>query len=644
MKIYIDFETYSPVDITVCGTYNHIHADGFMIVCCGYAVDEGAAAVWTPFKASSQAWREVLNQVAQGAKVYGHGLFDLEVWNFAGAEHFGWPRISIDNYIDTMALAGTYTLPLSLDKIGQALNLPLKKLKSGKTLITKCCKPNKQGKQPRYNDYPQTFEELFAYCRRDVETMRQFVNLLPRQDLIPQEKKIWKISLVMNRAGLPIDSVTADNILKRYTQAASLEVAKLPALTRGTVATAGQIQKILDFCKAEGCELPNLQADTVNAALDDPKTPDTVRQVLQIREYIGRSSVKKYEVMRNHVTPDGTIKYLLQFHGASTGRWAGRGLQLHNLPRAKVKDPDAVIEDINSGKPIDDIFSLAKALIRPMIYAQDPYTFVVLDYSSIENVLLLWAAQDANLEVFRKGLDPYKDMAAYFYGKSYDAVNTNERQFGKVLVLGCGYGMAWKRLKETANSYGLDLADKEAQDGVQAWRAKHNDTVSWWYSMHNAAKRAVITGDLHVCNAYQFKRFTKNGLSWLGMKLPSGKAIYYANPRLEDDTYGVTLVHDGVNPYTKKWSSLKVSPGRLVENAIQATAREVLCQGKINVVSRYPDISICCSVHDEIIAVVHKEYAEQAYKDLETAMCDVPWCLGAPLRASGYIANRYKKE
>jgi DNA polymerase len=283
---------------------------------------------------------------------------------------------------------------------------------------------------------------------------------------------------------------------------------------------------------------------------------------------------------------------------------------LHNLPRAKVDNPEEYIEKFLTFRPVEDPVNVAKALIRPMVCAPPGYKLICSDYSSIENRLLAWVAEDENaLEIFRTGGDQYVDMASFMYSKAPNDVTKAERQVGKIVILGCGYGMGAKRFVETAADWGVDLSHSEATAAVNAYRDRYSKVKKLWYRLKDCAVAAIQNpGRAYKYNRCRFKVVRdRNNLLWLVLNLPSGRNLFYNSPYLSEDDYGLAPGHYGINPYSKKWSRLKLIPGRITENVIQALARDIMAYGLRQVELYLPEVRLIGSVHDEAIGEIRED-------------------------------------
>jgi DNA polymerase len=656
-KLYLDFETYSEVDIRKHGGMQYAMHPSTQVICLGYAFNDEPAELWTP---ATEFPQEIIEFISGDGLLYAHNAtFEYRLWNLILKRDFeGIPGLSKQQLVDTAALCNTYTLPAALKYAGRALGISLEKLETGVRLINKCCKPNKKGEQPTIWENKKDFEELFLYCKRDVEAMREIVNTLPRDALLPIEQKIWEMTLSMNTRGLPIDIEAVTAISAYITEYVKIKMADVPKITLGCVNTVNQIQKIKDWCYDQGLELDNLQAGTITEVLKQDDVPDNVKDLLKLRQELGLTSTAKFKKIINLVSEDNIVHDNLHYHGTSTGRWAGRGFQMHNLPRASVSDPERYIhmfKDVACGAKIviDDPVNIGKALIRPMICAPEGWKIMVSDYSSIENRVLAWLADDEEtLQKFRDGRDQYVDMASTLYQVAVDQVTKAQRQMGKVIILGCGYQMGWERFVGVCEDWGIEMTKPEAQHIIQIYREKYHKIVRMWHKLNQAIIQAILTGEKRTFGRLTIGTAKVNNVRWLAMQMPSGKSIYYNTPTVEPkyipsyEHMGKvpTVCHWGVNPYTKKWSQLKVSPGRGTENAVQGTAEQVMAHGMLNVHHKMSDVKLILTVHDEAGVLIPDALAtEDKLQEFNEHLCDVAWADGLPLAAEGYIGKRYKK-
>lgn len=651
--IYIDFETYSECDITVEGGKKYANHPSTQIVCLAYAFDNEPVELWNVGKPVPKL---LLDRIAQGEKVYAFNImFDYRIWNIVGHRDFSFPLLTLEQLVDVQALCCTYQLPQNLDDACHAMSLTNKKLSTGKALIKKCCVPDKKGNQPLPDtlDMRRAFNDLFKYCAMDVESMRELVNKVPRQELIPREQPIWMMTQEMNEQGLPIDINTVHLIngyLDKYIEE-SIKV--LPTWTDGQITKPTQTARIKTWCERQNFPIPNVQAETLEHILERDDVPPNIRRVLELRQEFGSTSVAKFKKIIAQEY-NGWVYDNLRYHGAGTGRWTGQGFQMHNLPRAKTDDPESLIQQFKEGVVENPVY-YAKTLIRPIVRAPEGKTFMVADYSAIENYLLAWAAGDYSaLDLLVSGKSQYIDMAAARFNVPYDQVTDGQKFLGKQIILGCGYGMGGKKFKETAKlRSNIDMTLEEATDSVYAYRGRYPLVKELWAELRKAATRAVITGEKQTYLNTTFGVFTRNKTRWLAMQLPTDKSIYYMSPTIKEELIPdyeymgtvPTITHWGLNPYSKKWSRLKLIPGRITENFVQGLAREVMAQGLLNVKQHMPHVTLLGSVHDEAISLIEEKYATQeVFEEFCFHLCNVDFIPGCPLKAEGYFSKRYKKE
>lgn len=679
--LFLDFETFSEVDIKERGGMAYARDDSTVPICMSYGFEGGPVELWTPDK---DLPAQVEDHVGEGRTVYAHNAaFDYRIWNYKCTEEFGWPEWTLNQTVDTMALCQCYGLPGSLDKAGWALNVDFPKM-AGKTLIKRCCQPQpiKNGKKivgyrnPHPTDARDAvhFTKLYKYGIRDTESMRAIVDKLPRRKLIPIEHEIWKMTFHMNNEGLPCNPLEVRAIMERINEFLVVESARLRTITGRFLNSPYQYAKIKQFCKNKGFEIENCQGDYLEDLLDNPELtiPDIVRQVLTLQQILGKTSTAKFRAFNNYMVPnlegpldDWRVHDTFCYHGAGPGRWAGRGVQPQNFPRAKSEDPEGSIAKFMNKEPIEDPIDLAKKLVRSIVKAPQGMKLIVSDYSSIENRILAWIAGDqATLDRFSKGYDQYCDMASARYNIPYAEIKaghdahiqrySNMRQMGKVIILGCGYGMGWETFKKTAwKQFRLLMTDDEAKLAVNTYRSTYHLVPTCWKQLQLAAIRAIRTGKRQTYGRITFGTSTVNGCNWLAMRLPSGKAIYYNSPsvefkhipKFEHRDPVATVMNFGVNPYSKKWGKLALIPGRITENAVQGTAREVMAQGMLNVQKRTSHIKLIGTVHDEALGLIPAPRATPlALEEFNKNLCDVPWAKSCPITAAGFIDNRYRKE
>jgi len=628
---YIDFETQSPVNLLTKGLFNYVYGEGTDIVCMAYKKNNTPTKIWMP----GEPWPLL---ITKEDTCYAHNAqFDYLVWNILAVGKYKAHPLHIDSMIDSMALCGRYTIPQSLAMAGAVMGIKMGKDVVGKKLMKKIC------------IYPYSYtsadmQAFVQYCKRDVDAMYELIYALPYHKLSTTEQAIWKQTVIMNFRGVPVDKTSVMSIYRVNLVHVEKANRELPIITNGAVEKHTQAIAIVRWAATRGVNMPNCTASTVVDFLE-LNLPLDVRKVLQIRQSLSLTSTAKYKKFME-LDYNGRIYQNLRYYAASTGRWGGMGAQLHNLPRASVDDPEGEIKkfedrSILRGNPL----ASAKALVRAMIKAPDGSTFAVSDYSSIENRGAMWLCNEfAALESIRQGKDQYVEMAADIYMKAYDDISKPERALGKTVVLGAVYNLGGPGFKKYAAGYGIDITDNEAQLAIIRYREKYPNVVKYWYR----SKETMINAIKDKGHAYEFGKCSyacakdNTGRWWLCLRLPSGRSLFYMEPDIKMDEYGELPTHMGLNSYTRKWSALKIVPGRIIENIVQGMSRDILAFAKLK--AEAEGIPLILSVHDELVAECKQERSMETYtKLLKIMRLSPPWCPELPLDADGYISNRYKK-
>ena len=629
--IGIDFETRSEIDLNKHGRKKYLAGKDADIICMAYKIDDKPTELWVPGNFLPE-----FMLLPESHRFYAfNAQFDMAVWNTLGPK-YKFPLVQSYIWIDVMALCGRFTYHQSLAQAGEDLELKVKKNPRGKVLIKMIC-------TPPFKYTHVDLMEFHAYCKDDVNSMHEMLLALPASKLSDNEQKIWELTAKINNRGLPVDINAAKRILKvtDYYKADQNEL--LPELTGGEVTKATQNMRIVKWLRGKGIITKNLQAATVEKLLKRLDLSEEVKAVLQLRQELGRSSTAKYLKIIE-------LEYLqrihdnLRYYGANTGRWAGMGFQLHNLPRSKVKNAQPIIDSFFDLSVIKkNPINTAKSIIRGMICAPKGKRLCAVDYKGIENRGLAWVAQDEDtLELFRKDLDQYIDMAAYLLKIPYNDIDDEQRYMGKQLVLGCGYGLGWKGFVGYMEAAGKFITDESAQIAVYAWRARYKKVVKLWYACKTAAINATSNPGkkFKVSNCVFAYVRDRNKTPWLRLQIPSGRNLYYNKPEIQEGMYGLETSAMGINPYSKKWQRLGIIPGRFVENIIQALSRDVLAQGKRNLDKM--GYKIIGSIHDEVLLEVDKD--DDCLEDVSKLMCAMPpWANGLPLETEGMIEKRYRK-
>lgn len=655
MKLYIDFETYCDLDLKKVGAYKYINHPSFHPWCMAYAYDDEPIQLW---KYGQNLPMELYEATHKKSSIYASNAeFEWLILNRLGFRK----ELTHRSFVDVMALTGTFGYPLSLDKYAKALGLEHGKTAGSTRLINKLCKQQKKtafnlsGKWTPHTA-SEDFKQLYTYCINDVHIMRESVKRLPHDTLTEFEQFVWGHTMLQNSRGVCLDMPTVRSIVSIMKRFKVMNEKQLQIATGGSVQTGKQVAKIKEWIWEQGIKIPNLTKDTVSNYLLR-NIPAEVRTVLLLREQLAHSSTAKFDRMLDMEVLD--ILYgMLKYFGAHTGRYAGTGVQLHNLPRASLKDPQLAIDAFNDRDDdilfnvYPDINATASKLIRPMIIARPDHKLIVSDYVSIENVLLHWCANDKKtVKEFKDGKDQYKTYASDWFGVPYEEVTKEQRQQAKPDVLGLGYGGGSNALMGVAAGYGVSLSSAQAEKRVDFYRRKKYPAVpKFWYAVYNRAILALQTGDVQIFLNDNIKiEFRKEG-HYLTILLPSGRKLWYPEAKL-NHTWTIMVKDRPVQMEGKisymgvknaQWMRVKTHPGFLVENIIQALARDILVYGAM--CAEQAGYPILFSVHDELVAEV-PDHGAANEKVFSTVICHKQqWARTLPLSAEGYEAQRYRKE
>jgi DNA polymerase len=495
------------------------------------------------------------------------------------------------------------------------------------------------------------FERLFAYCRQDVLAETALNDSLP--DLNPHESLVYTMDQTINQRGFQLDMQAVTTALTLIATETTKLNQELTRVTNGKVKRATQRAQMMAWLADNGLNLENTQKETIDDALHfpHPQINATTRRGLEIMRALGRSSTAKYETMRAWATADGRIRGGLLYHGASTGRWSGSGVQPHNFPRGTVKDMDELWASLKSKTPPSNIMEALSNALRGAIVAGPGKTLYVADYAAIEARVVMWlAGEEEALESFRRGEDIYSNMASEIYDKPCNKVDTpDERQVGKTAILGLGFQMGAPKFVATVEKMtGLIISEDMAKQVVDTYRAKFPGVKSLWWEMEAAAIKAVNLRKPVKCGyvtwEYSPKPPKAGGFDTLYCCLPSGRRLSYPFPKVgqKETPWGEMrpqLTFMGVDPHVHQWKRQHTYGGSLVENVVQAIARDIMADAmlRIEATGRY---EVVLTVHDEIVC----ESPKGDIKEFLSLVSDNPeWAIGLPIAVEGFNEFRYRK-
>lgn len=673
MDLHIDFETFSREDLTKCGLYRYAMAKSTGVHCMAFAFSQlsvsAGVGLLTP---SHRLPDDIREHVESGGTIVAHNAqFEFMLWNSVCVPRYGWPKLSIGQMRCTMAQAYAMALPGSLENLAVALGVDMQKDLSGKRIMLKLCKPRpvREGDFFHETEFytqseaPKDFETLYEYCKQDVRTeMACDAKLLK---LSKTEQAIWQLDQQINMRGIPIDMPTVHKALEVIDSEGQRLSRLMRDVTQGFVGTASSSKALVDWCALQDVTLDSAAKGDITDLLDCDDLPGNVRQALLIRQEAAKSSTAKLKAMANKAGDDNRVRFELQYHGASTGRWAGRAIQVQNFPRPrKLAKGDAANEacineiislmTVGDYESIDMLYGPKLAAIsdglRGMICATKGHDLISADYANIEGRVLAWlAGEEWKLDAFRaydngEGPDLYLVAAARIYNVPV-AEATPHRQIGKVSELALGFGGGQGAFQSMASVYGVKVGIAEAEDIKTRWRDAHPETVAFWRALENAALNAVRhPGQIFSAGAEGRQCAFRMKGNFLFCQLPSLRLLSYPSPRIEKS---VTPWGKEVDKLTfmsvndkNQWVRTDTYGGSLAENVTQAVARDLLANAIISLhTHKYLPIF---HVHDEIICEVPEGFGNLA--EYESIMCDLPaWADGLPVTAEGYRAKRFKK-
>jgi DNA polymerase len=641
----IDLETYSPVNLAKSGVYRYSESPDFEVLLFGYSMDGGE--VRTIDLASGETLPEEVRNALTDPDVM-KWAFNASFERVCLSRYLGLPA---HTYLDpkqwhcSMIWSAYMGLPLSLKGSGAVLGLEKQKLTEGKELIKYFCVPcqptKANGGRTRNmpSDAPDKWGLFKTYNIRDVETEMEIQHKLRN---FPVPEQVWKeycMDQEINDRGILVDMTLVDQAIELdqiSREKLSAEIQQQTGLDN-----PNSVSQMKEWLSENGLEMETLGKKAVAAVLKD--TSGELTDVLTLRQQLAKSSVKKYTAMKNAVCSDGRVRGMFQFYGANrTGRFAGRLVQLQNLPQNHMSDLAEARALVRSGKHealttlYDDIPDTLSQLIRTAFIPKPGMKFYVADFSSIEARVLAWVAGETHtIESFAKGEDLYCATASAMFGVPVvkHGINGNLRQKGKVATLACGYGGSVGALK-AMGALDMGLTEEELPGIVQAWRNANPHIVRFWWDVDKAVKDAVKTRQVQRTHGLTF--ICRSGM--LFIRLLSGRELAYVKPRIGENRFGgESVTYEGIGG-TKKWERLESYGPKFVENIVQATSRDILMHS----IENLRDYRIVAHVHDELIIEADKD---TSLDFLCKKMAEVPdWAEGLLLRADGYTCDFYKKD
>lgn len=651
-KIHIDVETFSSVDIRKSGAYKYCESIDFEILMVAYAFGDNPIKIIDLL--SGETLPEEFIEALKDPNIEKHAHnanFERNAFRAIGYD------VPIDQWYCSAIKSGYCGLPLSLGDVSKALNLEgLGKLSTGTALIRYFsipCKPTKTNEGRHRNmpwHDPEKWEDFKTYCVGDVRAEREIGRRLSKYEIPTFERINYILDQEINDRGILIDlemAAKAVNIDDQNSLIIADEIKEISGIDNPN--SPAQLKKWLS--EAMQKEIKSLAKAEIPILIKEAEAEE-VRKVLKLRQKGSKTSIKKYIAMLNCACYDNRAHGLFQFYGGSrTGRWAGRLIQLQNLPQNHLDTLEKTREDFKGSDfetlrmLYDKISDTLSQLIRTAFVAKKGHTFAVADFSAIEARVIAWLAGETwRVDVFKSHGKIYEASAAMMFDMPMESIGKGspERQKGKVAELALGYQGSVGALMQMGGEK-MGLSEPEMKEIVRKWRDKSPNIVKLWASVDAAAKRAVKTRKRVVLAKYQNLAFDCDGES-LTIELPSGRKLFYREPIIGENKWGHENVrYKGTDQKTRKWTYVSSYGGKFVENIVQAIARDLLALSMLRINDK--GFKIVMHVHDEAVVETPIEDAEDDLRIIENIMAEeVPWAKDLPLNADGYVTPFYKKD
>ena len=656
----IDIETFSSANLSKTGVYRYVESPDFEILLFGYSVDSGPVQV-VDLACGEEIPKDILVALTDDAVV--KWAFNANFERICLSRYLSNMGISLDPFHDnhplsqecarylnpegwrcTMIWSATMGLPLSLEGVGAVLGLEKQKLTEGKDLIKFFCQPcaptkaNGGRTRNRPEDDPVKWAAFKRYNVRDVETE---MSIQQRLQKFPVTEEVWDeyhIDQEVNDRGVAIDLPLVRQAIDMDSRSRTELTEAMKHLTE--LENPNSVQQMKQWLSDNGLEVDSLGKKVVAELIKT--APPELQRVLMLRQQLAKSSVRKYQAMVNAVCADGRARGMFQFYGSRTGRWAGRLIQLQNLPQNHLPDLAEARGLVRSGDYdsvemlYEDVPDTLSQLIRTAFIPKAGHKFIVSDFSAIEARVIAWiAGEDWRQEVFAQGGDIYCASASQMFKVPVEkhGVNGHLRQKGKIAELALGYGGSVGALK-AMGAIEMGLTEEELPPLVEAWRQSNPNIVKLWWDVDRAAMEAVKYH--HASKTHGILFAYRSGM--LFITLPSGRNLAYVKPKVGTNKFGGECITFEGTGGTKKWERLDSYGPKLVENIVQATSRDILCYA----MKTLRCCSIVMHIHDELVIEADPRMSLQT-------VCDQmgrtpPWAEGLQLRADGYETGFYKKD
>ena len=647
-KLSCDIETFSDVDLIRCGVYKYADSPDFEMLLFAYAADDGDVHI-IDIAGGEELPEKIIQAIKSDTVV--KTAYNAQFERVCLSRYLKLPEgeyLNPQSWYCTAVQAAELALPLSLADVGSVLGLERQKMTEGKELIKYFCVPCKPTKSNgnRTRNRPchdiNKWETFKKYCMRDVDVERQIADKLKMYPIRDEEHRLYVLDQIINDRGVLVDSELAEQAVKLNSIQTAVAVEQAYMITG--LENPNSVTQLKQWLKEKGVEIESLSKKSVKSLADE--TDGDVSEMLKLRLLMAKTSVKKYEAVIRSVCSDNRVHGMMRFCGANrTGRWSGNILQPQNLPQNHLPDLTLARDIVKDGdfEMLDMMFgnvpNVLSELIRTILIPKPNHRFIVADFSAIEARVLAWiAGEQWRIDTFKNGGDIYCASASKMFKVPVEkhGVNGELRQKGKISELACGYGGSVGALKNMG-AVEMGVQENELQGLINDWRNANPHIVRFWYEVGNAAMKAIKEKTTVPLGKLVFAY--ERGI--LFIRLPSGRRLSYIKPRIGTNRFGGdSITYMGINS-AKKWDRLETFGGKLTENIVQGTARDLLANALINAANAGYDTVF--HVHDEIICEVPNGYG--SVDELCKLMCIKPeWADGLPLNADGFECEYYKKE
>lgn len=647
-KLSCDIETFSDVDLIRCGVYKYADSPNFEMLLFAYAVDDGDVHI-IDIAGGEELPEEIIQAIKSDTVV--KTAYNAQFERVCLSRYLKLPEgeyLNPQSWYCTAVQAAELALPLSLADVGSVLGLERQKMTEGKELIKYFCVPCKPTKsngnctRNRPCHDINKWETFKKYCMRDVDVERQIADKLKMYPISDEEHRLYVLDQIINDRGVLVDSELAEQAVKLNSIQTAVAVEQAYMITG--FENPNSVTQLKQWLKENGVEIESLSKKDVKSLADE--TDGDVSEMLKLRLLMAKTSVKKYEAVIRSVCSDNRVHGMMRFCGANrTGRWSGNILQPQNLPQNHLPDLTLARDIVKDGdfEMLDMMFgnvpNVLSELIRTVLIPKPNHRFIVADFSAIEARVLAWiAGEQWRIDTFKNGGDIYCASASKMFKVPVEkhGVNGELRQKGKISELACGYGGSVGALKNMG-AVEMGVQENELQGLINDWRNANPHIVRFWYEVGNATMKAIKEKTTVPLGKLVFAY--ERGI--LFIRLPSGRRLSYIKPRIGTNRFGGdSITYMGINS-AKKWDRLETFGGKLTENIVQGTARDLLANALINAANAGYDTVF--HVHDEIICEVPNSYG--SVEELCRLMCIKPdWADGLPLNADGFECEYYKKE